>query len=382
MKLLTKEEYKLYAYNIVYLISCFCNDKIPKKESLNELDLACLYEVAKRHSITSIVAYSLENAEMFDEQFNKERAKSTRRTIYFNIERTALISELEKAKIWYMPLKGIIMQEYYPKNNMREMADNDILFDKSRVDDIKIIMQKLGFEMEHDDSGHDLVFYKKPVCNFEMHTELFGIGEEDFFNNYYSDVKDRFIKNSSSGFGYHFSNEDFYIFMIAHEYKHFHMGGTGLRSLLDTYIFIQKFGNILNWEYISSEFEKLGIAGYEKKSRELSLHLFSGMQLTPTEKELLDYYIYSGTYGTTQNAIDNMIGKMKPGKNRKWVYLLKRISVPFSKNNSYYKPYNARYPFFYKHKLLIPFLPIYRFLHALFFSRKRIMTEIIYLVKK
>ena len=74
--------------------------------------------------------------------------------------------------------------------------------------------------------------------------------------------------------------------------------------------------------------------------------MFSGIPLTPTENELLDYYIYSGTYGTTQNAIDNMMGKMKPRKNIKWVYVLKRISVPFSKDNPYYKPYNARYPFF------------------------------------
>lgn len=46
------------------------------------------------------------------------------------------------------------------------------------------------------------------------------------------------------------------IYMIAHEYKHFSKGGTGLRSLLDTYVFLRHCDETLDKEYVESELKK------------------------------------------------------------------------------------------------------------------------------
>lgn len=43
------------------------------------------------------------------------------------------------------------------------------------------------------------------------------------------------------GYEKHFSREDFYIYLVAHEYKHYFLGGTSLRSLADTYIYLKKY---------------------------------------------------------------------------------------------------------------------------------------------
>lgn len=174
---------------MIYLIRCVLHDRIPKKEKLDKIDLSKLYEVAEKHSLTAITAYALESAGVVDERFTQAKAKAIRKNILLDIERKNVLAELDKARIWYMPLKGIILKEFYPKIGMRQMCDNDILFDKSRVKDIKVIMSSLGFTMKHDDSGHDLEFLKKPVCNFEMHTELFGFGHNPIMNKYYSNVK-------------------------------------------------------------------------------------------------------------------------------------------------------------------------------------------------
>ena len=366
---MNNHDYKQTAYYLIYLIKCILNHKIPSNEKLDEIDLSQLYEVAQKHSLTAMVAFALESAGIQDERFLQAKSKSIQRTLYFKIERTAVLLALEKSEIWYMPLKGIIISELYPKVSMREMADNDILFDSSRVDDIKQIMNNRGFIMEQDDSGHDLVFMKKPVYNFEMHTNLFGIGHDEKFNQYYENVKDRLIKDSTSNFGFHFSVEDFYIFMIAHEYKHFYQGGTGLRSLVDTYIYINQYGEALNRKYIDAELNKLGIKEYENKSRNLALALFNGICLSDDEKTLLDYYIFSGTYGNIDNLIKNKLNKDNVNKAQ---YAIRRLFLPM-------EMIREHYPLFYNHPILIPLLPLYRIItHT---SLKRIINEFKTLIK-
>ena len=46
-------------------------------------------------------------------------------------------------------------------------------------------------------------------------------------------------------------------------------------------------------------------------------------------------------------------------------YALGRFFVPISKKNKAYAAYARVYPFFYEHKLFLPFLPFYRVLLAM-----------------
>ena len=79
-------------------------------------------------------------------------------------EKAALFNRLEQEGIWYMPIKGAVLKDYYPEFGMREMSDYDILYDASRSDDLKRVMEGLGFSTERFDttSNHD-VFFKKPL---------------------------------------------------------------------------------------------------------------------------------------------------------------------------------------------------------------------------
>lgn len=366
---MNKHDYKQNAYYMLYLIRCVLHDKIPAKDKLDKMDLAQLYEVAKAHSLSIITAYSLESADIDDKEFKEAKTKAIRKTIYFDIERTAVLNELEKSKIWYLPLKGIILKDYYFKSSMREMCDNDILIDKNRIEDIKSIMIDLGFKMEHDDLGHDLAFMKEPVCNFEMHTELFGVGYNEIVNGYYNNIHSRLLKDEDNQFGYHFSNEDFYIFMIAHEYKHFYYSGTGLRSLLDTYVYVNHFYNQLNWKYIYNELKKLGIDEYEKLSRSLSTKLFSGEQLNREENIFLDCFIFAGTYGNEKSKVINRLKK-----NNKLQYIRNRVFLPMDYIEKHH-------PFFYRNKVLLPLLPIYRLMTGIVTHRKGLQTELKALIK-
>lgn len=366
-----KREFRKNAADMIYLTACAINGKKPKQERVEALDMMSLFEVCQKHILTACVAYALESAGIKDNDFTQAKEKAIRKNILLDAERTMIFKRFEAEKIWYMPLKGSILKDWYPKLGMRQMSDNDILIDSCRRSDVKIIMKEYGFQLKAERDAVD-EYLKEPIYNFEMHGELFMEYQVGAMADYYRGIKDRILKDDNNEYGYHFSNEEFYLFMLAHEYKHFTLGGTGVRSLVDTYVFLKKFGNSLDWKYIKSELEKLDILDFERNNRELAIKVFSMKQLDIEDKKLLDYYVMSGTYGNRKNSIDNMI-KYK-AYDSKSKYFLYRFFPPISF-------LEASVPWVNKSKLLIPVAYIYRFFRGATKHRKSVANEFKYLGK-
>ncbi len=323
------------------------------------MDLERVFQLAERHSLSACVGMALESAGWREARSSRAVASALRRAALFEEAWTQVRRQLEASGIWYLPLKGLVLKDFYPKYGMREMSDHDVLHDPSRAPEVRTVMESLGFSFGQD-AGQKIRdhYFKPPVCNFEMHWALFGAGRETLAE-YYRDVKSRLLPNEGSRYGFRFRDEDFYIFIIAHEYKHYSGGGTGLRSLLDTYVFLRRKGETLDWPYIAGELEKLGLADFEARNRSLSRRLFDGDPLSEPEQEMLDYILSSGTYGTFSHRVENRV------KNKgKLLYLLDRFLVPVSRKNERYEAFAGAYPFFYAHKLLLPFLPFYRAFRA------------------
>lgn len=330
---------------LVYLLAYAVNGTVPDTERISVLDLEKLYKQAKFHTVRAAVCFALERAGITDKAFTEAKNKAVRKVVYFDIEREKLLAELERQGIWYMPLKGSVLKMLYPETGMREMADNDILFDSSRQADVMKIMTANGYKAEAvGKSNHD-VYKKPPVLNFELHTALFGESHDEKFYEYYCEPLRLMVKDEGNGYGYHFSDNDFYVYMTAHEYKHFSGGGTGIRSLLDCYVYVR--AKELDFDYIGKQLETLGIADFEQKRRELALKVFENGDvsgLSEDEKELLHRYLYSGTYGTMENSIKSRIEKQykKTGSRSKWTYVRSRVfpdlktmtvACPFVNNN-------------------------------------------------
>ena len=90
---------------------------------------------------------------------------------------------------------------------------------------------------------------------------------------------------------------------------------------------------------------------FEEENRILAMKLFTSgtsQDLSFQERKLLEYYLTSGAYGTLKHDTYNRI--KEAGLLR---YLMQRVFLP-----GYYVKYV--YPFFYKHKILLPVLPVYR----------------------
>ncbi len=346
---------------MIYLVMCAVNDKTPDTSKVEKMNLEQLFEVCQGHILTACVAYALESAGIKNHEFMQAKEKAVRKNILFDVERRKILNRLEQEQIWYMPLKGSLLKDDYPKLGMRQMSDNDILFDTTYRKQVQKIMTDLGFECVHYGVGWDDSYFKKPVCNFEMHSTLFDSETYGNFHIYYENVKERLIRDDNSNYGYHFTHEDFYLYLLSHEYKHFSNGGTGVRSLLDTYIFMQKFFDVLDWDYINRELEELGIADFERENRKLSMKLFAGEELTDEETKRLEYYIFSGTYGVFENLVKNRVEQYGEGSKVKYVF--HRLFPPL-------EHYKVWFPLAYKYKILIPVVWLYRPIRVIFSNQK------------
>ena len=357
------------AETVIYLVSCAVNEMKPEADKLAGMDFEKIFSLASYHVMSAVVAMALESAGVKNEYVKNAISFSIRKTTFFEAANNSVLKSLEKAEIWYMPLKGAVLKDYYSRFGMREMSDHDILIDATRAEDVKSIMENLGFTAKYFGTSNHDIYYKEPLCNFEMHRGLFGSSHEGKFYKYYLDVKNRLIKDDSSNYGYHFRPEDFYVYLTAHEYKHYSARGTGLRSLLDVYVFLKNFEGKLDFDYILREIEKLELSEFEEKNRALALNLFGNQEPAGENHEMLKYVIHSGAYGNLENSVKNRLKKYGGGTQGKIKYLTAKIFPDREKIKN-------TYPFLSKYKALYPVLVVYRLMKDLLTKWRKIQREI------
>ena len=324
---------------LIYLVSCAVDEKIPEKSIVNKIDLNQVYSLASKHMLSAAVAMALEDAGFRDERSSRVIGAALRKNMIFEEEKKRVLEKLDEAEIWHMPLKGSVLKDFYPKAVMREMSDYDILFDASRAKDVKRIMKSLGFSTVAFGTHNEDVYYKAPVTLFEMHRALFGARHEKKINVYYTDIKARLLSDANNRYNLRFTNEDFYIYIVAHEYSHYSVAGTGLRSLIDIYVYLKN--NSLDWKYVKDEITKLGISTFELQNRHLARCIFNTEELNTEDKQLLENFLTSGVYGTIENYAKN--GLKKYGR---WKYFLNRLTLPYDHMLDEY-PVLRKAPFLY-----------------------------------
>lgn len=322
--------------DIVYLLACALNGTKADDQRLQKMNLDTCYTFALRHNIASMIFPAIEGAKNTNtEKWNQAFENNVRRNMLFDTECAEVYKFFNKNKIWYLPMKGILLQEMYPVYGMRHMADHDILFDQNSEDVLCQFMEARGYTA-HDESLH-VKFQKKPLYNFEMHRELMSKTYPEQFYEYCQQIENRMLKDGNLR---KLTNEDLYIYQTLHGYKHFVRSGWGLKQLTDTYIMTKKFN--LNFEHLTHEFTKLGIAEFEQNLRRLVKKLFSDpekpKQLTRSEADLFVRFFKSAAYGTKQHNIDNKLRQFaeSPGSMKKYFFpSFETVQTRWIKNAKY-----------------------------------------------
>lgn len=402
---------------VIKIIGDFVNNKIIDKDFFNEniIDVANeensqkiyigrIYYIAKKHNLVSIMAQAMENMGFESDsdiwkRWLKEKNQLIYKSVLMDVEREAIQDFFEKNNIWYMLLKGMVIRKYYPAPELREMADNDILFDNKYSKEVYEFMTARGYKSDDYNKGYHDEYLKPPAYNFEMHRQLVSSKERPKWYEYYKDVKSILIKdtnenretaansesnNTSNQF--YFSDNDFYVYFIVHTYKHFLNSGMGLRTVLDVYLYVSNLQEKLDFDYIEEQLKKLDAYDFEQTFRSIAFKMFDENLedrkwwdlFDVKEQEMLSYVLDAGTYGNLENSVAHKMGYTKGEKKKasdKVKYIFRRLFPSMDTIEEFF-------PFFYKHKWAIPFLYIYRIGKIPFARRKKVAGELKEVFKK
>lgn len=271
------------------------------------------------------------------QQWENEAQMTLFRRVRFDAEREQVFAALAQAGLSYLPMKGALLANYYPRPEMRSMADNDFLYgfvepaaeggfrvagetDAQRdasvergVRTIERVMRELGYTAKSLRAGNHESFEKQPIFNFEPHRRLMSPSSP--LAAYYENPWSRAIQDESDPYLFRFSDEDEYVYVMAHAFKHFDAAGCGIRFVVDTRVFLDTKGMGMNWDYTFAELQRAGLFEFEAKVRALADAAFGGacalQPLPDAEADLLRYLLGSGTYGNSARMVKNRLDKQK-----------------------------------------------------------------------
>ena len=362
-----------YSKNLVFglytccLLSSVINDTEPPAMP-DYINLEELYFYHTQQDVVSIAYVALErlDSSLDLSEYIMDNKRCILREARFDIAGQELYNSLEKAGISFLPLKGALLKNLYPKPYQRYFTDIDIYVGDD-FDRAEKVLLDLGYEKLVDTDHNDVSYAKKPSIHIELHRDLFpdDYTFEGYFDNPYKHTK------LKEGYKYYhlFYNNDFFIHVLCHLYKHFTFGGCGLRQYLDKYVMLKKLS--LNMEYIHSELKSIGLEGFLDTTLKLTAFFFDGEKPSDDTLEIAEFVFNNATFGNADNRLVLDYDKGHGEKRTLWgniKYFADRWQLKYSQMKQRYKVLK-RLP------ILLPFCYIHRLFAALIFRRNVIKTS-------
>ena len=369
---------ELYAAGsyLVKLLSAVLHEEEapPLPESLN---WQLIYDMAKMHSVETMAFYGAEpfirdDAELY-QNWKKSRDANIAQSLHQLEARKEVFQALHEAGIRFLPLKGYEMKCLYPRLEFRQMADIDVLIDPENTSRARGIMLKLGYRQKEAFPHHD-EYFRPPFVTVEVHRQLLLVGDDR--QRYYDNIWKKATADEITPEAYKLDPNDFYIYQIVHFAKHYNLMGSGIRSVMDIYIYLEKYRNILNCEYIKEELKKLETYDFCIKMEKLSLTWFSDSKTKPdidrNELQELERNIFlSGVYGSLEFSRSKQMADIQVDKGifRVSKYFWKRI---FTRKKDFFRSY----PILKKYPVLLPFCWLHRLFFVIIHKRDVIRREL------
>lgn len=307
---------------IIELLHSVLYDRKPE-EKPEGISFEEVFALAKKHCLQTMTYEGIARLENRPEAELKDRWRKSQTTnIAKNLiqrsERDVILSALTQQGIDLLPLKGCQMIEMYPKPEYRQMSDLDILCREEQAGQIRESLTAMGYECDAFDAKNDDSYVKKPYMHVEMHRHLFGKNcWEELLKEYYREEWARARQSSENEHLYYFSWEDYYVYMLAHFFKHFNSGGSGIRNVMDVHVFLSQYGDVLDRAYVDRELEKMGLTEFCRDMEELAEQWFGETQDLGSVREDLEETIFtSGAYGLLYNVRTRKIRSLEEESGR------------------------------------------------------------------
>lgn len=340
---------------------------MPEGFSLKEAD-----EIIRRQSLLPLIFQGALNCGLSDETEIMQRYQMQYYRYLLKSERQMrsveqIFQAFEENGINYMPLKGCIMKKLYPWPELRTMGDADILIHPEEHEQIRMIMEKLGFSFRAE---NEHVFeWKSDSLFVELHKSLVPIADEEYYEYYGTGWK---FAQKQNGCRFDLSAEDTFVFLFTHFARHYRASGIGCRHVVDLYVYHRAFPD-LNQGYLKKELEKLHLKEFYGNTMRLLDVWFCDAQ-TSDVIELMTSFIFSGgNWGSMEAGVwaDAVRASRKSNSTaNSGPKAIARAIFPPKSSLAY------RYTVLVKHPWLLPVIWVVRWIDILVFRPQKIRKRI------
>lgn len=298
------------------LRSAICGSQLSEEERVlyaNNNMLPDLMAISKKHDIAHLIVAGLGHNSLLpetDDSARNELYSALYRCTRLNYEYKRLSDCLENANIAFIPLKGQIIQAYYPETWMRTRCDIDILVYLDELEEITSYLKTCGYSYLGK-GPHDISLLTPNKKHIELHYELVNTGDAGLANDILKSVWETSTPSGGHRCCYTMSDEIFYFYHIAHMAKHFEKGGCGIRPFIDLW-FLDK-GENADMQARDELLEKGKLLTFANTARQLSKVWLDNAEHDDVTKQMEQFVLRGGVYGSMDNRV--MLQQQKRGAN-------------------------------------------------------------------
>ena len=328
-------------------------------DSLTVEEEKALFLLAKKHDLAHLVFYGLKElqfplSETAKKNFKNAEMLAVMRYEQLRYEYEQILETFNAEKIPFVPLKGSILREHYAEPWLRTSCDIDILIHENDLDRaVKVLVERQNYQAESK-NYHDISLYSQSNVHLELHFSILETMEN--IDCLLARVWDYTFLKEQGLYEYRQTNEYLAFHLIAHLLYHFLNGGCGVRTIIDLWLVHKKLP--LDDTVLNGFLQECGIEKFYQVIMQTAKVWLEGD--TPNEQilEVQEYVLSGGVYGSFKNKMKVAGTKVTSKK----AYALQRIFQPYDKIKN-------RYPILNKHKWLLPFCEVARWVEVLFKGR-------------
>lgn len=333
-----------------------------------------IHEMAKYQGLESMVFAGvqtlLEKDGKLYQEWEKQYARNLVQCFTQEEEQKEVVRKLTGAGIEVVLLKGYLLRDLYPQKDYRQMSDLDILIkEKDRVQ-AGSIMRQMGYVYtpERFEESHHDGYEKPPYMRVEIHLAL--VPASSPYREYCDGMWERLVPEPETGC-FQINMSDYYIFHLIHFAKHFFSVGYGIRAVLDSYVFLRRYREELDQDYLTKTLRELNLQDFRRTAETLGEYWFGTLEGVPG-KEVLEMEtncFFSGVHGSRLQGVRIQAEKYRTERCGAIRYIFARIFMGK-------KGMSADYPCLKRYPVLLPFCWIHRLVKTILTGNRTILYEI------
>ena len=288
-----------------------------------EVDWTYLVQIAKEHNLLALFVegaskhYSFISRPEYEKEMNESIA-----IVSAQVRRTSAFLKLYEAfveeDLHPIVMKGLICRELYGSlGDHRPSGDEDILIRPCEYERAKRILIANGYISEIEKESESQIdrlqevsfIHPKDRLHIELHLNAMGRETEDRarMSDYFVNVFENYREIEIQGVPVRTMNhQDHLTLLILHTFKHFTLGGFGIRQMLDILLYQRQFGEEIDFEQLDKTLYEFKASAFWNDMIHIG-NLYLGFELSAMREpncpdELLDDMVQCGAFGNKSQA--------------------------------------------------------------------------------